>query len=58
VDNGGYGKSWDDASKLFQGAISKTNWEKIIKGVRPPLGIVESRKLKSATYATELPGAP
>lgn len=58
VDNGEYEKSWDDASKLFQGAISKADWEKTIKGVRPPLGIVESRKLESATYATELPGAP
>ena len=58
VDNGEYGKSWDEASNLFQEAIPKANWEQTIKGVRSPLGKVKSRKLLSAKYATALPGAP
>jgi len=58
VDNGEYGQSWEDASNLFQQAITKEAWITTIKGVRPPLGKVESRKLESAAYATQLPGAP
>ena len=58
VDNGEYAESWDDSALLFQKSISKEDWVKTIKGVRPPLGKAESRKLESATYMTELPGAP
>ena len=29
-----------------------------MEGIRRPLGAVLTRKLKSKTYATELPGAP
>lgn len=58
IDNGEYGKSWDTAAVLFQKAISKQDWINTIKGVRPPLGKVESRKLESATYTTNPPGAP
>ncbi len=58
VDDGDYGESWNDSAVLFQKAVSKENWVKTIKGVRPPLGKAESRKLESATYMTELPGAP
>jgi hypothetical protein len=58
VDQGDYAKSWDTAAELFKGAITKDKWAQTIKGVRPPLGKVLSRKVKSKTYATELPGAP
>ncbi|MGI9534264.1 MAG: DUF4019 domain-containing protein [Thermodesulfobacteriota bacterium] len=58
VDNGEYGKSWDNTSKLFQNAVPKATWEQQIKAVRPPFGKVISRKLESSTYATQLPGAP
>ncbi len=58
IDSGEYGKSWDTSAVLFQKAITKKDWIKTIKGVRPPLGKVESRKLESAGYMTELPGAP
>lgn len=58
VDTGEYGKSWENASKLFRQAITKDDWVKAISGVRPPLGKVESRKLESETYTTELPGVP
>ena len=58
VDAGNYGQSWEDASSSFKAAISKKDWEQRLKGVRDPLGAVNSRKLKGAKYTTQLPGAP
>ncbi len=58
VDQGNYGASWDEAAQLFRNAVPKEQWEKQVGAVRAPLGKVESRKLKSANYTTQLPGAP
>ena len=58
VDNGEYAASWDDAAAYFKNAISKKKWEQSLSAVRKPLGDMRSRKLKSATYVTRLPGAP
>ncbi len=58
VDQGNYGASWDEAAQLFRNAVPKAQWEKQVQAARTPLGKVESRKLKSATYTTQLPGAP
>ncbi len=38
--------------------LTKEKWEQALEGVRPPLGKVLSRKVKSKQYATSLPGAP
>ena len=58
VDGGSYEASWDQAAKLFQGAITKEQWKQTAGGVRAPLGPVVSRKVKSRKYAEKLPGAP
>lgn len=58
VDNGKYGESWDAAATVFKKAITKEKWQQAMKQVREPLGKLVSRKVKSATYATTLPGAP
>ena len=58
VDAGDYGASWDSAAPYFQAAIPRDQWAQTLNGVRKPLGQVQSRRLHSATYATELPGAP
>ena len=58
VDEGNYAKSWENTSQLFKTAISKTDWEKALNSARKPLGKLVTRELKSATYATSLPGAP
>lgn len=58
VDSGDYTKSWETAAVYFKGAVTKEKWEQSLKGVRPPLGKVLSRKVKSKEYATSLPGAP
>jgi hypothetical protein len=58
VDSGDYSQSWIEASSLFKAAVTEKQWEQQIKAARSPLGALFSRKLKSAQYKTELPGAP
>ena len=58
VDSGKYGDSWNEASQLFKGAVTKDKWEDALHATRDPLGKLVSRKLKSADYKTSLPGAP
>jgi hypothetical protein len=58
VDAGEYGESWRQAASLFRGAVTEPQWEAALKGSRTPFGSMKSRRLKSAKYATELPGAP
>jgi hypothetical protein len=38
--------------------MTRYQWSQTIKGVRDPLGKMQSRKIKSRQYAEELPGAP
>ncbi len=58
VDNGKYDKSWEESAGIFKKAISKEKWEQAMGQVRKPLGNLISRKVKSATFTTSLPGAP
>ena len=58
IDAGDAGASWDQAAKLFKGAVTKEQWVQALAGVRPPLGKVISRKLASRQYSEKLPGAP
>jgi len=58
VDAGKYAESWQDAAQLFKGAVSKEQWQSAMRAHRLPLGNVQSRKLKGATYTKTLPGAP
>ncbi|HZP62818.1 MAG TPA: DUF4019 domain-containing protein [Terriglobales bacterium] len=58
IDSGDYGVSWEHAAQLFKSAISKEQWTEKISAVRAPLGKMNSRELKSASYQTSLPGAP
>ena len=58
IDNGQYAQSWQDASVFFQGGISEQKWESNMATDRKPLGGLESRKLASAQYVTQLPDAP
>ncbi len=58
VDGGDYATSWDNAARLFKGAVTKEQWQQSLTGVRGPIGAVVSRELNSAQYATSLPGAP
>ena len=58
VDAADYAGSWDQAAKVFKGAVKQTDWSQMAAGVRTPLGKLVSRKLKSRQYAEEMPGAP
>ncbi len=58
TDTAKYGSSWDEAAALFKASVTKANWESALTGVRTPLGVVISRKVKSATFTRALPGAP
>jgi Protein of unknown function (DUF4019) len=58
VDSSKYAESWDEAAGLFKNAVNKDQWQQALKSARAPLGKLQSRKLKSATYTKTLPGAP
>lgn len=58
ADPGNYARTWDDAAKLFQHGVSKEEWVRVASALRPPLGKVASRKLKSGQYSKSLPGLP
>jgi len=58
VDSGKYADSWQEASSMFKAHVTKDQWRSMIAAVRDPFGKVLTRKLKSAKYATSLPGAP
>ncbi len=58
IDNGQYAQSWQDASVFFQGGVPEQKWESNMATDRKPLGVVQSRKLASAQYVTQLPDAP
>ena len=58
VDNGDYSDSWSESSEYFRNAVNKQEWERSMRAFRKPLGNVVSRKVKSATYQTSVPGAP
>jgi len=58
VDKGQFAESWEQAAKLFKGAVTQDKWKEASTAVRTPLGKVVSRKLKSRQYTESLPGAP
>jgi hypothetical protein len=58
VDDGDYATSWDQAAKVFKGAVRQADWGQMAGGVRNPLGKLVSRKLKSREYSEKMPGAP
>lgn len=58
VDEGRYAESWDSAAGLFKAAMSRQDWEAALKATRTPLGAVKTRAVRSAEYATALPGVP
>jgi hypothetical protein len=58
VDAEKYGESWDEAAGLFRAAVTKDEWGKMLRASRGNFGKLVSRKVKSARFHTQLPGAP
>ena len=58
VDAANYAASWQTAAGTLKVAVSQEQFGQSLQAVRAPLGKTISRKLKTKTYATTLPGAP
>jgi tetratricopeptide (TPR) repeat protein len=58
IDNGNYAQSWTNAAAYFQQAITSEKLAESLQQARKPLGLLVSRKVKSAQELTSLPGAP
>ena len=58
VDSGRYAESWEDSAAYFREAVPQKQWETSLAQVRQPLGATIARKVRSATYTRNLPGAP
>jgi hypothetical protein len=58
VDAGHYAESWKEAAEYFRNAVKQEQWEQAMQAARKPLGKLVSRKVKSTSYKTALPGAP
>jgi len=58
IDEGKYGQSWETAAIYFKNAVTKDKWVQTMITFRKPLGKTLSRRLRSKTYRTSLPGAP
>jgi hypothetical protein len=53
-----YFESWQEASERFKNKVNQKQWEQSLEKIRKPLGKLISRKVKTITYKTSLPGAP
>jgi len=58
VDSGNYAQSWDDTGAILKSNIAREQWQELLVRNRGPLGALIVRKLTSAEYTTQLPGAP
>jgi len=58
VDEEKYAESWKEAAEYFRNAVKQEQWQESMLAVRKPLGKLVSRKVKSTSYKTSLPGAP
>ncbi len=58
VDAEQYAESWKEASEYFKNAVKKEQLAQSLQNVRKPLGKLITRKIKTTTYTTSLPGAP
>lgn len=58
VDAEKFDESWDESASLFRAAVTKEAWGKMLTASRGNFGKLISRKVKSADFHTQLPGAP
>jgi len=58
VDAGNYAESWKTAAPSLKKVVSEKRWLATMAPVRNALGKVIARKLKSAEFTRDLPGAP
>jgi hypothetical protein len=58
VDSAKFAESWKEAAAAFHAAVSEEKWVSAMQEFRVPLGKLQTRKLKSASYTRTLPGVP
>ena len=58
IDNGEYGRSWEETASIFKAHVSQAQWEKALENITKPLGKVISREVISQTPTETVPGAP
>lgn len=58
VDEGKYSESWKEAAEYLRNAVKQEQLEQSLQAVRKAFGKLVSRKVKSTSYKTSLPGAP
>ncbi|MGA2552492.1 MAG: DUF4019 domain-containing protein [Burkholderiaceae bacterium] len=58
VDAAQYPKSWEAASQIFKQALSEDTWSQKVTAARQPLGNLVTRKLSTALFTHNPPGAP
>ena len=58
TDLGDYAQAWKDGAEYLKGAVKQEAFAQALQGARKPLGKMVSRKVKTKTYKTSLPGAP
>ncbi len=58
VDAGNYDQSWEEAASIFKEQVTKEQWKSAVGMVQNQVGKLQSRKLKSASYAKNPPSAP
>ncbi len=58
LDQAQYAGSWREAAAALKTAVREKKWKQTMQPLRAPLGPVVGRKLKSAEFTNDLPGAP
>ena len=58
IDAGNYTLSWQKSDSFFKSRLSQNKWDTALKGVRTPLGKVNSRSEISVNEYSKLPGVP
>ncbi len=58
VDEGKYGESWNESAEYFRNGIKQEKWKLSTQAVRSMVGNLASRRVKSTSCKTSLPGVP
>jgi hypothetical protein len=58
LDAGKYAEGWTEAATPLRSAVAQPAFVQAMTASRAPLGALKTRALRSATYATSVPGAP
>ena len=58
IDSAKYADSWREASTYFRSRVPEKQWVTTVQTVRAPLGALVSRKQRSVTFTTTMPGSP